>query len=116
MATKAPLVLVDGRIQQLQAGDTLEQPRLNLGATRSVVCTGGSIAYTDAIMSISGDSVDTISGGTLGDFLIVKGGTLNNETGNLSLGGANRSIGTNDTAALIFNGSRWLLATIKLAP
>lgn len=126
MATKVPLTLVNGVVQQLQAGDTLQQPKVNIGGRVTATIAGGSVAASAANGSNlvlngeggSADNLDTITGGTLGDILVIHRGnaniTLKNLTDNIALGGDRVLDDARELVVLTFNGSHWCLTGLLL--
>lgn len=96
-----------------------------LGAVAELTISGGVVTKTQSLHTIdtesddAADDLDTISGGTAGDVLIISSAddarvvTLKDMTGNLDLGGDIVLGTTLNRVMLVFNGTNWLPLAIS---
>lgn len=117
-----PLVVVDGRVQQLQSGDTVLIDKINFGPPTPVTINSGIIALpsdsnflvVDTEGAAASDDLDDISGEVTGQIVIMvaanAGRTVNIPDG----GGANRfllpgafALGVNSPIMVFGFGSFW---------
>lgn len=115
----------DNQPRSIRAGTSMAAPLVSAGKVRLTNATeltiaSGAITATQGYHTIdteadaASDDLDTISGGTAGDILIITAANdartvvVKDGTGNVQLAGDMTLDNTQDTLTLIYNGSAWL--------
>jgi hypothetical protein len=118
------LVVTDGLVEVQEdlgvLGDLSISGFLNLGSVEDVVISSGEITITGSYIEIdteggaSTDDLDTINGGTQGDFVIIKANDSSNDivvkdgSGNIRCAGDFTLTHRNDAMSLFYDGTNWL--------
>lgn len=112
------LDIFEGSITATGPGDLTINGLLNLGPPNTRTIASGVVNVFDTILTVAAESttvddLDTINGGTTGDFIIIKADTLDTITvtnnGNILLVGFSDIILDNDDRAIfIFDGTNWI--------
>ena len=114
-------LVVDDFNTYIRDNQTHLKSHIELGNPNELTIATGAVTATQMYHTVdtegdaASDDLDTISGGSEGDFIVVRAAhtdrTVNlTESGNMKLGGSSIALDSTEIAALLFNqGSYWIL-------
>jgi len=119
LQVQGSLDIFEGSITAVGPGDLTINGLLNLGPPDTRTIASGVVNVFDTILTVAAegvtiaDDLDTISGGTTGDYIIIKADvgdtiTVTNNGNILLVGFTDIVLDFNDRAVFIFDGTNWI--------